>query len=107
MPFEHPGGKLRELGAESLTDQEILSILISSGTNGFSAEDIANDLIKKYGSIAGMAGEPLENFLRIKGLGDVKITRIAAAFELARRAAFYFDRDPQISLPIDSFLPSR
>ena len=106
MPFEHPGGKLRELGAESLTDQEILSILISSGTNGFSAEDIANDLIKKFGSIAGMA-EPLENFLRIKGLGDVKITRIAAAFELARRAAFYFDRNPQIKLPLDSLLPSR
>jgi DNA repair protein RadC len=100
MAFEHPGGKLRELGAESLTDQEILAILISSGTNGFSAEQIANELVEKFGSIAGMAGEPLEKFLCVKGLGDVKITRIAAAFELARRAAFYFDRNPQMAFKL-------
>ena len=33
----------------------------------------------------GMATQPLEKFLAIKGLGDVKIIRIAAAFEIARR----------------------
>ena len=37
--WEHPGGKLRELGAESLTDAELLSILVSTGTKGKSAED--------------------------------------------------------------------
>lgn len=100
MTFDHPGGKLRELGADQLSDEEILAILISSGTSGLSAEEIAHDLVEHFGSIAGMAGEPLENFLRIKGLGDVKITRIAAAFELARRAAHYFDRNPQIRMPM-------
>jgi DNA repair protein RadC len=34
-----------------------------------------------------MANQPLEKFLKIKGLGDVKIIRIAAAFEIARRIA--------------------
>jgi DNA repair protein RadC len=98
MPFEHPGGKLRDLGAESLSDKEILSIIISSGTNGMSAEMIADELLEEFGSIAGMAGEPLEKFLKIKGLGDVKIIRLAAVFELARRAAFYFDRNDQMAL---------
>ena len=32
-----------------------------------------------------MANQPLEKFLEIKGLGDVKIIRIAAAFEIAKR----------------------
>ena len=32
-----------------------------------------------------MANQPLEKFLEIKGLSDVKIIRIAAAFEMARR----------------------
>lgn len=32
-----------------------------------------------------MANQPLEKFLQIKGLGEVKIIRIAAAFEIARR----------------------
>ncbi len=36
-------------------------------------------------SFKGMANQPLEKFLEIKGLGDVKISRIAATFEIARR----------------------
>ena len=86
MPYwTHPGGKLRELGPESLSDVELLSILISIGIKGKSAEKIAEDILSKYGSFKGMANQPLEKFLRFKGLGDVKIIRIAAAFEIARR----------------------
>lgn len=81
----HPGGKLRELGAESLTDTELLSILISTGVKGKSAEKIAQGILDKFGSFKGMANQPLEKFLQFKGLGDVKIIRIAAAFEIARR----------------------
>jgi len=88
MPYwTHPGGKLREIGAESLSDAELLSILISTGTKGKCAEKIAEEIISKYGSFKGMANQPLEKFLSIKGLGDLKIIRIAAAFEIARRIA--------------------
>ncbi len=83
--WEHPGGKLRELGADLLTDAELLSILISTGTKGKSAEDIAKEIIDRFGSFKGMANQPLERFLEFKGLGDVKIIRIAAAFEIAKR----------------------
>jgi DNA repair protein RadC len=83
--WTHPGGKLRELGAESLMDAELLSILISTGTKGKSAEKIAEEILNKFGSFKGMSNQPLEKFLEIKGLGDVKIIRIAAAFEIARR----------------------
>lgn len=84
--WTHPGGKLRELGAESLTDAELLSILISTGVKGKPAEQIAQEILDKYGSFKGMANQPLKKFLDFKGLGDVKIIRIAAAFEMARRA---------------------
>ena len=83
--WEHPGGKLREMGADKLTDTELLSILISSGIPGKSAEQIAKEILEKYGSFRGMFSQPLKRFLEIKGLGDVKIIRIAAAFEIARR----------------------
>jgi len=83
--WTHPGGKLRELGAESLTDAELLAILISTGTKGKSAENIAKEILDRFGSFKGMANQPLEKFLEFKGLGDVKIIRIAAAFEIARR----------------------
>jgi DNA repair protein RadC len=83
--WRHPGGKLRELGPESLTDTELLAILISSGIKGRPAEKIAEDVLASFGSFKGMAKQPLHKFLEIRGLGDVKIIRIAAAFEIARR----------------------
>ena len=86
MPeWSHPGGKLRELGPESLSDDELLSIIISSGIKGKSAEKIAEEILERFNSFKGMANQPLEKFLEIKGLSDVKIIRIAAAFEIARR----------------------
>jgi DNA repair protein RadC len=83
--WRHPGGKLRELGADSLTDSELLAILISTGTKGKPAEKVAKEILDKFGSFKGMANQPLEKFLEIKGLGDRKIIKIAAAFEIARR----------------------
>jgi len=83
--WRHPGGKLRELGPESLSDGELLSILISTGIKGKTAEKIAEEVLEKFGSFKGMANQPLSKFLEIKGLGDVKIIRIAASFEIARR----------------------
>jgi len=83
--WRHPGGKLRELGAENLSDAELLAILISTGVKQKTAEEIAKEILAKFGSFKGIANQPLEKFLRIKGLGDVKVIRIAAAFEIARR----------------------
>jgi DNA repair protein RadC len=85
--WKHPGGKLRELGGDKLEDAELLAVLISSGTKGRSAEAIARDILDRFGSLAGLANQPLEALLQIKGLGDVKILRIAAALEIAHRAA--------------------
>ena len=87
VEWQHPGGKLRELGPESLSDAELLAILISSGIKGRSAEKIADEILAKFGSFKGMANQPLHEFLGIRGLGNVKAIRIAAAFEIARRMA--------------------
>jgi len=83
--WQHPGGKLRECGAEALGEDELLAVLISTGVKGRSALDIARGILQEYGSLAGLAGRPLEELLRFKGLSDVKIIRIAAALEIARR----------------------
>lgn len=83
--WEHAGGKLAELGAEALTEAELLSILVAPGTKDNPAENIAENILKKYGSLEGLAGRPLEELYEIKGMGDTKIIRLAAALELARR----------------------
>ncbi len=85
--WRHPGEKLRDIGPKELTTGELLAILISTGTKGRSAEDIAKELLSKFGTLQSLSHLPLSALLSIKGLGDVKIIRIAAALELARRAS--------------------
>lgn len=91
--WNHPGGKLIELGPSSLSDEELLAILIGSGYKGRSAEAIAKELLDNYYSIAGLMGKKLTDLAKIKGLKDVKVVRIAAAFEIARRVAKTLEKE--------------
>jgi len=91
--WDHAGGKLAELGPEALTEVELLSILVAPGTRGNPAEKIAENILKKYGSIEKFGGHALEELYEIKGMGDTKIIRLAAALEIARRAAYGFLHD--------------
>lgn len=86
--WDHAGGKLAELGPEALTDAELLSILIAPGTPGNPAEAIAENILVRFGSLERLGGQPLERLYEIKGMGDAKIIRLAAALEIARRAAY-------------------
>ena len=83
--WSHPGGKLIEIGPASLTDEELLAILIGSGYKGRTAQEIAKELLNKYHSIAGLLGKTFEDFPEIKGLKKGKMARIAAPFEMTKR----------------------
>ena len=83
--WRHPGGKMLNLGADKLTDAELLAILISVGIKNKPAEKIAEELLNRFGSFRGLADQPFESLYKTKGLKQVKVIRIAAAFEIARR----------------------
>ena len=91
--WRHPGGKLRRLGPERLTDSELLAVLIGAGSPHKSAQKIADDILKKFQSFRGLANQPLEKLMKIEGLKDVKATRIAAAFEIAKRIVEEIKKD--------------
>jgi DNA repair protein RadC len=93
--WDHAGGKLAELGAAALTEAELLAILVAPGTPGNSAEKIAENILKKFGSLERLGGQPLERLYEIKGMGDTKIIRLAAALELARRVALAADAEKE------------
>ncbi len=86
-PYTHPGGKLRDLGAEELSDAELVAIIIGTGTAERPAIKIAEEIIAKFGSFVGMAGKDFDEFLAIKGMGEVKVHRLAATLEIAKRIA--------------------
>jgi len=83
--WQHPGGKLLELGPERCSDKELLAILIGTGHKGRSALEIADELLQRHLSLYGLMDKNLAELAEIKGLKSVKLTRIAAAYEIARR----------------------
>ena len=66
---------------------ELLAAIIGSGIRGRSPEVIAEELLSQFGSFLGLFGRDLGDFLSIKGLNSVKIIRIAATLEIAKRLA--------------------
>jgi len=65
-PWRHPGGKLLRSGPNTLTDAELLAIIISSGSPRKPAEQIAQELIEKFQSFRGMAEQDVKEFMKIK-----------------------------------------
>ena len=77
--------KLCGLGPTSLSDKEILSLIIAPGSWNNSVEEIAADVLEEFKGYEGLANQPLEKFLKIKGMGNRKVIRLAAAMEFAKR----------------------
>jgi DNA repair protein RadC len=84
-PWTHPGGKLIEMGTETLTREELLAILIGTGYKGRTAQNIAKDFFDEFYSFYGLLGKKPADLLKIKGLKGGKIKRIAAAYEITKR----------------------
>ncbi|MGB9911324.1 MAG: UPF0758 domain-containing protein [Microgenomates group bacterium] len=85
ITWKHPGGKLLRKGAQYCTDAELLAILIGSGIPKKPALKMAEEIIERFKDFRGLANQPFEKLYQIKGLKQVKVVRIAAALEIARR----------------------
>ena len=88
MPgYQRPRERLLAFGPQKLTDQELLAILIGSGSREESALVLAQRMLQKENGrfiLDAEAGELSE----IKGIGEAKACRIKAAVELSRRLLF-------------------
>jgi DNA repair protein RadC len=84
--WHHPGGKLVELGAHTLKQDELLAIVIGSGVAGRPALAIANSILDEYVGLYGIyRTATVDDLAKIAGLGSRKAGRILAAIELGRR----------------------
>ena len=85
---DRPREKLLLKGKQTLTDAELLAILLRTGTREETVVDVAKKLLNRVGNDLNMLGKlsvPDIHHLGIKGLGDTKIITLVAAMELGRR----------------------
>lgn len=83
---ERPREKLLSKGIKSLTNAELLAILVRSGTKNSSAVDVAKHLLTHAGNeLTQLCRFSIDELLKVKGIGEVKALSILAALELGRR----------------------
>jgi DNA repair protein RadC len=82
---ERPRERLLRHGAGSLSDAQLLGIIIRSGGDGQTAVDLGRELLERFGGLGGIAQAGVREICAVKGIGPAKAAEIKAAIELGRR----------------------
>ena len=82
---ERPRERVLNSGVESLSNSELLSIIIRCGTKEKSVKDLALEIISMIGDISNFKDLTLNKLLSIKGIGLVKAIELVSVVELSKR----------------------
>ncbi|MCK5025099.1 MAG: DNA repair protein RadC, partial [Nanoarchaeota archaeon] len=83
---ERPRERLLKYGHESLSNAELIGLILRTGTHKENAVTLANRLLKKF-PLNELGAKRLSQFQEIKGIGLAKACQLIAAFELGRRCS--------------------
>ena len=83
---DKPREKMSRFGVEYLSDSELLSILLRTGTKKESVNELSSRILKEYKSLKNLSEASLNNLCSIDGIKESKATIILAAFEIGKRA---------------------
>ncbi len=84
---ERPRERMEQYGASALSTAELIAILLRVGSRGESAIRLAERLLSRFGSLAGIAKARIPQLSELPGVGLAKAAQIKAAFELGKRLA--------------------
>ena len=82
---ERPREKLLTLGANALSDAELLAIFLRTGIKGKTAVDLARDIISHFGGLRNLLLADKSTFCQFSGLGEAKFAQLQAVIELSHR----------------------
>ncbi|KAB2642855.1 MAG: JAB domain-containing protein [Verrucomicrobia bacterium] len=82
-----PRERIAAHGAEALHDTELLAIFLRTGRVGHHVLEVADELIKEWGTLRRLAGCSIEELSQISGIGPAKAAELKAAFEMGKRIA--------------------
>ena len=90
---ERPRERLQKLGADALSSQELLALIIGRGIPKKSVMTIAQELLGRFGNVKAIGQATLEELSQIKGIGIATAAQIKACFELAKRENLEADEE--------------
>jgi DNA repair protein RadC len=83
---ERPRERLLAHGPATLSDAELIAIVLGAGLKGENVVDLARRLLETSGGLGGLVRADVKALQRVRGLGPAKAAQVAAAVELGRRA---------------------
>ena len=95
---ERPRERLKSVGVNNLTDKEILSIILKTGTKDKNVNELSLDILNKY-KLFDLKNITINELTSIKGIGEVKAIELLSAIELGKRI---FLRDSKKLLKLDN-----
>ncbi len=99
---DRPRERLRDVGPGALSNQELLAILLRTGSARESALAMASRLLAKFDGLVGLARANFAELCAESGLGEAKVAQVQGALELGRRlAATQPGERPAIGSPDD------
>ena len=81
---ERPRERLKKVGANNLSDKELLAIILKTGTKNKNVSDLSLEILKNY-SLLELKDISIQKLTRIKGIGEVKAIELLATIELGKR----------------------
>src|SRR4030043_548095 len=100
---ESPRERLAKLGPQSLSNAELLAILLRVGVVGESAVQVGQRLLQTFGGISGIHRASIDELSSQKGIKLAKAAQIKAAIELGRRLVLESpDERPSIHSPAEA-----
>ena len=82
---ERPREKLLKYGKENLTDIELLSIILKTGSRDYGVTELSSKVLNKINKISNLKDININTFNNIKGIGLVKTIELLAVLELGKR----------------------
>jgi len=95
---DRPREKLIKNGEHTLSDSELLAIILRTGVKGQSALDLARKILRVFNSFRGLGRADLYHWRKLKGLGEAKVSQIKAAVEIARRFSEEKIKDKRVKI---------
>ena len=89
-PDELPYDKFLRLGAQNLSDAELLAIMLRTGTKDKTPIELGRDILRLGGENLGLLGLyrfDVRDFMQIQGIGEVKAVQLLCIAEIAKRTA--------------------
>lgn len=102
IPKEYrPREKLLKYGANNLTDEELLAIILGTGNKCEDVLELSKRILKDIGGIHGLLTCSVDEFMAIKGIKTAKATQISSVCEIYKRLTKPRNRKSRIKKPSD------